>query len=97
MIESIVSTPVRVAKGRRFGAFEVRRRGPFRRELPPHGRISHILARNEATQFCQCDYESFTDSWLAADMTPGRRIRAMTDYLRSPNPWDDPQMTDSPA
>ncbi len=67
------------------------------RELPLDGRFWQILPGDERTKIWQIDYESFTDSWLAADMTPGRRIRAITDYLRWPNPWDDPQMTNSPA
>jgi len=49
------------------------------------------------TEYCQSDYESFTDSWLAADMNPARRIRGIPDYLRRPHPWDDQQMTDIPA
>jgi hypothetical protein len=74
-----------------------RRSGGARHELPQDGWFWQILARDVPTENCQGDYESFTDFWLPADMTPGRRIRAMTDYLRRPNPWDDPQMTDSPA
>jgi hypothetical protein len=49
------------------------------------------------TQICQRDYESFTDSWLAADMNPARRIRGITDYLRRAHKCDDQQMTDNPA
>src|SRR5271165_4542159 len=97
MIESIVSTPVRVAKepcfGRRTGAGE----GLRAANCLLDGVLRRYYRPDDPPQICQSDYESFTDSWLAADMTPGRRIRAITDYLRRPNPWDDPQMTDSPA
>ena len=61
------------------------------------GVIRRYLGTDGPREFCQDDYESFTDFWLPADMTPGRRIRGITDYLRRPNQWDDPQMTDSPV
>jgi hypothetical protein len=97
MTESIVSTPVRLAKARRCGQRDRRRSVTNSRELARNRPFSRILASDVSTNYCQSDYESFTDSWLAADMTPGRRIRAITDYLRRPHPWDDPQMTHRPA
>ena len=38
--------------------------------VPPHT----PQMRSERAKICQRDYESFTDSWLAADMNPGGRI-----------------------
>jgi hypothetical protein len=61
------------------------------------GAIRGYSGPDGATEYCQGDYESFTDFWFSADMTPGRRIRGITDYLRRPHLWDDPQMTDNPV
>jgi hypothetical protein len=37
------------------------------------------------------DYESFTDSWLAADMTAGGRHPAIVGLLRQPQPMGTPK------
>jgi hypothetical protein len=44
---------------------------------------------------CQLDYESFTDSWLPADMNAGGRAPRLWACLRRPQPWDDPEMTET--
>jgi hypothetical protein len=43
---------------------------------------------------CQLDYESFTDSWLPADMTPGGRIPHLWIRCADPQPWEHPKMTE---
>jgi len=49
----------------------------------------------DATKICQRDYESFTDSWLAADKTSGGRIPRFVGMLRRPQTWDVPEMIDT--
>ena len=88
---------LRLPKGPCDGQQTPRRSGVRGRELAPDGRKIRILGSEMCTDFCQSDYESFTDSWFAADMNPARRIRGITDYLRRAHQCDDQQMTDNPA
>ncbi len=45
------------------------------------------------TTICLSDYESFTESWFAADKNPGGRP-AFVGLLRRPQQWDVPEMND---
>ena len=75
MTESIVSTGLRVAECR---AGKERTAGARAPELAPNRvGIPHTCVPMAAEDICQPDYESFTESWFPADMTPGGRIPRM--------------------
>jgi len=64
-------------------------------EPGPHAVRVEGRAWRSLGKSCQVDYESFTDSWLPADMTPGGRIPQAWIRCADPQPWEHPKMIET--
>jgi hypothetical protein len=50
--------------------------------------------QSQLEKICRRDYESFTDSWLAADKNPGGRTPHLWASCADHDTWDAPEMID---